>query len=130
MSERFVVQGESVIVDRDTGLMWQRVPSQDRMVWKEGFGYVETLNKESFGGYRDWRYPNKDEIATLILQVEDRGSGIYADPVFGPQRCFWTSSEVDHKHHRACYADFYYGDVYIVEENYANHFVRAVRNAA
>jgi hypothetical protein len=50
MSERFVVQGESVIVDRETGLMWQRVPSQDRMVWKEGFGYVETLNKESFGG--------------------------------------------------------------------------------
>jgi hypothetical protein len=37
---------------------------------------------------------------------------------------------VDHKHHRACYADFYYGDVYIVEENYANHFVRAVRSAA
>jgi hypothetical protein len=130
MSERFVVQGETVIVDRETGLMWQRVPSQDRMVWKEGFGYVETLNKEIFAGHRDWRYPTKDEIATLILPAEDRNTGIYADSVFGPQRCFWTATEVDHKHHRACYADFYYGDVYIVEENYANHFVRAVRTAA
>ena len=72
MSERFVVQGESVIVDRDTGLMWQRVPSQDRMVWKEGFGYVETLNKESFGGYRDWRYPfyRSNAIGFRVVAVE------------------------------------------------------------
>jgi hypothetical protein len=128
MSERFVVQGESVILDRETGLMWQRMSSQDRLVWKEGFGYIETLNKESHAGHRDWRYPTKEEMATLILADENRNSGIYADPVFGPQRCFWTSTEVDHKHHRACYVDFYYGDVYIVEENYANYFVRAVRS--
>jgi hypothetical protein len=128
MSERFVVQGESVILDRETGLMWQRMSSQDRLVWKEGFGYIETLNKESHAGHRDWRYPTKEEMATLILADENRNSGIYADPVFGPQRCFWTSTEVDHKKHRACYVDFYYGDVYIVEENYANYFVRAVRS--
>jgi hypothetical protein len=128
MSERFVVQGESVILDRETGLMWQRMSSQDRLVWKEGFGYIERLNKESHAGHRDWRYPTKEEMATLILADENRNSGIYADPVFGPQRCFWTSTEVDHKNHRACYVDFYYGDVYIVEENYANYFVRAVRS--
>jgi Protein of unknown function (DUF1566) len=129
MSERFVVQGDSVILDRETGLMWQRNPSQDRYVWKEGFSYIEKLNKENYAGHRDWRYPTKDEMATLILADENRNTGIYADPVFGPQRCFWTASEIDHKHHRACYVDFYYGGVYIVEENYANHFVRAVRGA-
>jgi hypothetical protein len=129
MNGRFVVQGELTVLDRETELVWQRGASEDRMVWKDGFAYIENLNKSIFAGHRDWRYPTKEEFATLILSEEDRNTGIYSSPDFGPQRCFWTSTEVDHEHHRACYVDFYYGGTYVVEENYANHFIRAVRNA-
>ena len=125
MSERFVLQGELQVLDRETGYVWQRGASQDRMVWKGGSEYIKMLNRTNFAGCRDWQYPTKDDLATLLLPEEDRQTGHYTSPLFGPERCCWSCTEAGH--HRACYVDFYYGDLYLIEENYANHFVRAVR---
>lgn len=125
MNDRFVIRGELAVVDQETRLMWQRAASTDRIVWKDGFAYVDLLNQTQYGGYSDWRYPTKDELATLISPEEDRSSGLFLHPLFENQRCCWTATERDH--HRACYVDFYYGDIYVIEGNYANHFVRAVR---
>jgi len=126
MKERFMLREEkTVVVDEKTGLMWQRSASEKRLVWKEGFSYIEKLNAEKFAGHGDWRYPTKEELATLILPEEDRNSGLYIDPVFETQRNCWSSSQAEG--HEVCYADFYYGDLYMVEGNYANYFVRAVR---
>lgn len=127
MEGRFVVKEDQLVLDRETGLMWQRQASSDRMVWKEGFGFIDSLNQAKFGGFSDWRYPTKDELETLILKEENRLTGLYLDGVFGSQRNCWSSSEGGH--HKACYADFYYGDLYLIEENYANHFIRAVRSS-
>ncbi|MGC9196004.1 MAG: DUF1566 domain-containing protein [Syntrophobacteraceae bacterium] len=128
MERRFSLEKENVVLDNQTGLMWQREASTARTVWKAGFDYIEKLNSESFAGYSDWRYPTEDELASLILAEEDRKSGLYIDPVFGKQRSCWSSSRREGHRHEACYADFYYGDMYLVEENYANLFVRAVRS--
>ncbi len=125
MSDRFVVEKEKVVCDRRTGLMWQREASERRVVWSEGFQYIESLNREKFAGYDDWRYPTKEELATLILPEENRLNGLFIDPAFANQRNCWASSRAGR--HESCYADFYYGDLYLVEENYANYFVRAVR---
>jgi hypothetical protein len=127
MEKRFITEADMVVTDEKTGLMWQKDASEDRMVWKDGFSYIEKLNTENFAGHNDWRYPTKEELATLILSEEDRRSGLYIDSSFGKQRNCWSSTQGDH--HQACYADFYYGDIYLVEENYANLFVRAVRTA-
>lgn len=126
MEERFYLKGDLTVIDQETKLMWQRGTSTDRMVWKDGFVYVDKLNQVEFAGYSDWRYPSKEELATLILSEEDRHSGLFLPSLFGKQRCCWSSTEMDH--HRACYADFYYGDIYVIEGNYANYAVRAVRN--
>lgn len=128
MDDRFELNGDLVVKDSQTGLAWQRGASQDRMVWKDGFAYIEELNESRFAGFDDWRYPSREEMATLILKEEDRHSGLYIDSLFESQRNVWTSSEAEH--HRACYVDFYYGDVYVIEENYANYFIRAVRAQA
>ncbi|MDR3570516.1 MAG: DUF1566 domain-containing protein [Syntrophobacteraceae bacterium] len=128
MEQRFILEKENVVFDNQTGLMWQRGASTARTVWKDGFGYVEKLNAESFAGYSDWRYPSEDEIASLITPEENRTSGLYIDPIFENQRNCWSSSRREGHGHEASYADFYYGDMYLVEENYANLFVRAVRN--
>ena len=125
MEDRFVVKKEIVVLDRQKGLAWQRRASEEPMVWKDGFGYIDRLNEAGFAGHDDWRFPTKEELASLILPEEDRNSGLYVHPFFTSQRNCWTSTEAGH--HRACYVDFYYGDVYIIEENYANHYVRAVR---
>jgi Protein of unknown function (DUF1566) len=124
MGERFVLQGDMVL-DQDTGLAWQREASEDRMVWKDGFTYIDHLNQVGLSGHKDWRFPTKEELATLILSEENRETGLYVSPLFGKQRNCWSSTESGH--HRALYVDFYYGDVYVIEENYANHFIRAVR---
>ena len=67
MGERFILEKDNVVLDKQTGLMWQRSASASRIVWKDGFDYIEKLNAENFSGYNDWRYPTKDELATLIL---------------------------------------------------------------
>lgn len=124
MEERFI-QSELVVLDRNSGLVWQRGASSERMVWKDGFAYIDELNSRGFSGYNDWRYPSREELASLILTEEDRKSGLFIDPSFERQRNCWSSTQSDK--HQACYADFYYGDMYLVEQNYANFFVRAVR---
>jgi serine/threonine-protein kinase len=126
MSGQFVLHSDVAVLDRQSGLIWQRGGSEERMVWKEGFDYIEKLNRNCYGGYNDWRYPNQEELAVLIASEEYRKTGLFIHSLFGDQRCCWTCTEVDH--HRACYVDFYYGDVYLVEKSYANHFVRAVRS--
>jgi hypothetical protein len=126
MDDRFVLKGNAIVLDRETSLLWQRGASEDRMVWKEGYDYIKDLNEKRFAGFDDWRYPTKEELGSLIMSTEDRSSGLYVSPLFGHQRNCWSSTEAEH--HRACYADFYYGDLYLIEENYANHFIRAVRN--
>ncbi len=129
MSARFVQQGDYIILDKETGLLWQAKASEDPMVWKDGVAFVESLNKDKFGGCSDWRLPSQEELGTLLLKEEDRATGLFLDAVFGTHRCFWTGTESEH-HHRAVYCDFYYGDLYKVEEMYANFYIRAVRKAA
>ncbi|GLI34026.1 Lcl C-terminal domain-containing protein [Desulforhabdus amnigena] len=125
MKDRFELQGDLLVLDHETGLIWQRGGSPEPMVWKDGHAYVDQLNKDRFAGHDDWRLPTKEELGTLILPEENRNTGLYADPLFGTQRNCWSSTEAGH--HRACYVDFYYGDIYIIEDNYANYYVRAVR---
>jgi len=84
----------------------------------------QQLNEAGFAGHNDWRFPNNEELSTLILSRET-SKRLYLDPIFGSQSCFWSSTT--RGHHVACYVDFFYGGVYRFEENYVNHSVRAVR---
>lgn len=125
MTARFTLLKDVIVMDRHTGLMWQREASPDRLMWPDGFAYIEQLNRSGWGGFDDWRYPTQEELATLLMAEENLSTGLYIDPIFGQQRCVWSSTEAGH--HKSVYADFYYGDLYVVEQKYANHFVRAVR---
>lgn len=125
MSERFSLKGEVVVLDRETGLMWQRSASPGRLAWKEGFSYIASLNTQRFAGHGDWRYPTKEELATLVLPEEDRRTGLFLDHLFEKQRNCWSST--DGEGDTACYVDFFYGDLCSIDQGYANNFVRAVR---
>ena len=124
MATRFINNGDGTVTDGETNLVWQKDPAPERITWTEAQRYVDQLNDEGFAGRNDWRLPTKEELLTLMLSKET-SKRLYLDPIFGSQRCFWSSNTKDH--HVACYVDYYYGGVYQFPENYVNHSVRAVR---
>ncbi len=81
-TERFVVRGQGLVTDRQTGLMWQRCPigqqfaadwtctgSEIIFTWQSALHYVEQLNGGEIGdnlGYTDWRVPNLKELASIV----------------------------------------------------------------
>ena len=56
------INGNAVVTDSTTGLMWQQVPGK-ATVWKQALYYCEHL---VYAGYSDWRLPNRSEILSLI----------------------------------------------------------------
>lgn len=85
-----VINGDRVVIDRASGLMWHQSGSPDSMVLENARKWLKKLNRNGYAGFHDWRLPTLEEGATL---VEDRkASGdLHIDPVFSPlQRHLWT----------------------------------------
>ena len=58
----FSCEGE-VCTDGDTGLVWQKEPTGDYMVWEDAQAHCDAL---SLDGFDDWRLPSISELRTLI----------------------------------------------------------------
>jgi hypothetical protein len=90
---RFTVQeNTNVAQDNLTGLMWTRDAKLFEMMdWTNA---VKKCNSLNYGGYADWRLPNKRELLSLL----DAGRGDPALPVGHPfiniQREFYWSSTI------------------------------------
>ncbi|MFW6011652.1 MAG: DUF1566 domain-containing protein [Desulfosalsimonas sp.] len=67
LHERFEYRS-SVVTDLRTGLMWSRdaSPSEFPLTWREAFDFTASLNEGRFGGFTDWRLPNRKELFSLI----------------------------------------------------------------
>ena len=64
----------SMIKDTNTGLVWE-FKSTDKLAlnynaykctWNEASDYIDMLNKTEYGGYKDWRLPNKEELRSIV----------------------------------------------------------------
>ena len=71
MSEqRFVDNGNGTVTDTLTKLMWMQEDSylmlKKFLVYRHAKKFLDKLNAESFGGYTDWRFPNKREAHSLF----------------------------------------------------------------
>lgn len=74
--------GPMTVIERRTGLMWQRgvgLPSVDEASSKK---HIDKLNNKRFAGFDDWRIPTLEEAATL-LDPPSKASRRHLDPVFG-----------------------------------------------
>ena len=98
--KRYVDNNDKTITDTKTGLMWMKMDAFQHMGhllnWHESAKFVETLNKEKFAGYDDWRLPSRKELATLYEPDKLNGSqvmNVHIDPIFAKDgiASLWSS---------------------------------------
>ena len=91
--ESKTLNGDKVVIDHASGLMWQQGGSPDYMPWSEAQAYVDELNRNRFAGFSDWRLPTIEELASLLEPTEQNGD-LYIDPKFDAhQRWCWSSDK-------------------------------------
>ena len=84
-----------VIVDRATGLMWQKSGSREPLTYEEARKYIDQLNRKRFGGYDDWRLPTIEELLSLV-EPELSSEYLYLDPVFDSRQKWVWSADLWH----------------------------------
>ena len=102
LSEETAENGDVVIKDSSTGLMWQGSPDTDtNLDWKELFSHCEDLD---YAGFTDWRVPDINELASLLNY--DKESSPFSDfPGINGQIC--SSTALKYKDPNDYYADKY-----------------------
>ncbi len=93
--EAKVINGDRVVIDHATGLMWHQSGSLQTMDLEKAKRWVRELNRQRYTGYRNWRLPTVEEAVTLLESSEYGGrKGLYIDPVFDSrQNQIWTRDE-------------------------------------
>ena len=96
VGEPLVDNGDGTITDPNTGYMWKKTDAWLDMrkfyTWADHGQYVDWVNenKDKFGGYDNWRIPNKKEALTLFDKsgvkslVDKNGTSYPIDPIFAP----------------------------------------------
>lgn len=122
-TQSFDTQTAGVVVDRVTGLVWQRALDGQLRTLPEAEAHCAEL---SLGGYEDWRLPSRIELIS-ILDVTRTEPAINVAAFPGtPNDWFWTSSLSASDPQAAWYVYFYFG--YPKTDLSTNQFsVRCVR---
>ena len=121
----FKAQGEEIVIDHATGLMWQKSGSPNAMTYQEAQAYIEQLDRERFAGYANWRLPTVEELLSL-MERDTQSKGNYIDPLFDSTQT-WCWSADKNSSGGAWYVYFNYGSV---TWNFLSNtvYVRAVRS--
>jgi hypothetical protein len=129
MQHEFVDQGE-VVLDRATGLTWQKSGSLNYVTYEDAQAYIKQLNTQKFAGYNDWRLPTIPELMSLLEPTQKNGD-LFIDPVFDKtQKWCWsvdTRMKGEGSADSAWRVGFYGGNVRWLRR-YGDGWVRAVRS--
>ncbi len=117
------INGDKVVIDHATGLMWHQSGSSDYMNWNKANDWVKSLNSREYAGHHDWRLPTVEEAASL-LESSKKAGGLFIDTVFDiKQNLIWTGDKYGSKAAWDVY--FGLGGVYW-NFNFCNDYVRPV----
>jgi hypothetical protein len=118
------IDGDAVVIDDVTALMWQQSGSPNTMILDDAKEYVEQLNRRRLAGYSDWRLPTLEELASLVGPTQRQGD-LSIDAHFGPvQRWCWSADRRSADYGFGIV--FYEGSVYRPSIKFP-YYVRAVR---
>jgi Protein of unknown function (DUF1566) len=116
-----------VVVDRVTGLIWQRRITQDGLLWQEAIDHCAALR---LAGAADWRLPSLIELISIddftrVVPAVDKTA--FPDAVQGN---FWTSTPVAAADGEAWYVAFSTGFTYQGHQSFLRIGSRCVRAPA
>jgi len=109
---RFIVRGNSVVQDTQTGLMWTAKDNGEDINWHKARIYCETFKG---GDYNDWRMPSISELTTLYDKKKKGYKpeyGVSKKKVYITESinltgyCLWGSEK---RNNQAVYFSFYGG---------------------
>jgi hypothetical protein len=130
------VNGDKMVRDTKAGVEWQQntadanrdgaitkapYPEGDMMNWQQARSYCQKLE---FGGYKDWRLPEVNELLALV----DYGCSYPSvDPIFQCEgNYYWSSTPNAENDSEAMYVHFNFGtDHWMAKDKTA--FVRCLR---
>ncbi|MFQ5963837.1 MAG: DUF1566 domain-containing protein [Candidatus Scalinduaceae bacterium] len=97
--------GDKVVIDHATGLMWHQSGSKGLLDWDEANEWIKRLNLNNYAGYSDWRLPTLEEAVSLLESSKEKGR--YIDPIFhGRQKYIWTGDEININAAAAWYVNY------------------------
>ena len=56
----------NVVIDNNTGLTWEKSPSENTYTWDNASNHCNELNSSNYGGRSNWRVPNPLELLTIV----------------------------------------------------------------
>lgn len=121
---RFQENGNGSITDNSTGLMWQKLSTQEGMTWEDA---LAACGKLDLAGHKDWRLPNIKELRSISDDSKVRPS---LDITFFPNaqaKIYWSSSSQSNRPQRAWFVDFVTGLVSYSDKT-EKHLAIAVRD--
>ena len=113
--------GDVLITDSTTGLTWQK-DYAPKMYWEKALKYCEGLK---YGGYKNWRLPNKHELASLLTY--ERSEVPYSDISDMPTDGYFWSSSTDRSSVNLAW-DVHFGDgkINATNKDIISNYVRCV----
>ena len=118
------VSNQNVVIDKNTGLIWQQSIPKEKYKWEDAVDYCKNL---TYAGYSDWRLPTPQELLTIVDNSKH-------DPAINttyfpntPSSSFFVQSNGPDTSENAWRVHFSYGDVY--DDRFVGHYryVRCVR---
>lgn len=90
------INGDKIVIDHATGLMWHQSGSNECMHWNDVNEWVNKLNEIGYAGYQDWILPTVEAAVSLLESSRriDNQQNLYIDSVFSnKQTWIWTSDK-------------------------------------
>jgi serine/threonine-protein kinase len=87
----FQVASDGTLIDKATGLIWQKGGSDYPVTWHGAHEYIRGLNEKGLAGRADWRLPTVNELMSLLTDVP-RAGDLCMEPLFDQnKRWLWSA---------------------------------------
>jgi hypothetical protein len=121
------IDGDKVVFDEASSLMWQQSGSDERMEFRYAKKYINELNEKRFAGFNDWRLPTLEESISLV--EPERHKGLHINTIFEHRQSWiWTADQNQLLGSSLQWVvNFIKGYSYFYLLDYGQNYVRAVR---